>query len=173
MARPDASICRDFQRLTLQSKTFGMAPGGPTKMGFSIKATATYTPRGNVGQFIAKVAQANREALRDVGAIVLLEAQAIVPVDTGELRDSGKVEVRETAKGAVADVIFDAAHASYVEFGTGIAGASSPGAGPVPYNPNWPGMPAQPFLRPAIDTLKANGELLGEYALKMRGSIQS
>lgn len=142
-------------------------------MGFSIKATATYTPRGNVGQFIAKVAQANREALRDVGAIVLLEAQAIVPVDTGELRDSGKVEVRETAKGAVADVIFAAGHASYIEYGTGIAGSISAGAGPVPYSPTWAGMPARPYLRPALDQVRASGELLGEYVLQMRGNLQS
>lgn len=140
-------------------------------MGFAIKATASFTPRGSAGQFIAKVAQANSSAVRDVGQIVLLEAQALVPVDTGELRDSGRVEVRETAKGAAADVIFGADHASYVEFGTGIAGANSPGAGDVPYNPSWPGMPAQPYLRPAMDNLRRSGELLGEYALRMRENI--
>ncbi len=140
---------------------------------FNIRATATFTPRGNVGQFISSViAPANLAALADVAAIVLLEAQAIVPVDTGELRDSGHVDVRETAASAVADVIFDAGHAAYVEYGTGIAGASSPGAGPYPYSATWPGMRAQPYLRPALDNMRRSGELLGEYALRMRERIK-
>ena len=38
-----------------------------------------------------------------------------------------------------------------VELGTGVRGASSPGAGPGPYKLSWPGMAARPYLRPAWD----------------------
>lgn len=91
------------------------------------------------------------------GAAVLDEALAIVPVDTGELRSSGHVEV--TAAGSIgaasAKVIFDADHAAFNEYGTGQRGAASPGAGAGPYDPNWPGMPATPYLRPALDSARS------------------
>jgi hypothetical protein len=64
------------------------------------------------------------------------------------------VVVRETGSTVVADVIFDSGHAAYVEYGTGIRGAESAGAGPYPYSPTWAGMPAQPYLRPALDIAK-------------------
>lgn len=133
----------------------------------NIRATAAWTPRGDFGQFIAaNVSPAVLEATRDAGMVVLVEAQAIVPVDTGELRGSGRVEVSETGSSAVAQVIFDADHAAFVEYGTGVRGSQSPGAGPYPYNPQWPGMPAQPYLRPALDASRP--EMIGEYALRMR-----
>lgn len=138
-------------------------------MGFSIRATATYTPRDAAGRFVRDVlAPANMGATLDVGEIVLAEAKVIVPVRTGELRDSGHVKGRETPGTCVADVVFDAPHAAYVEYGTGIVGASSPGAGPYPYSPTWKGMAAQPYLRPALDLVRQSGELLGQFALKMR-----
>jgi HK97 gp10 family phage protein len=121
----------------------------------NLRATATYTPRGNMGQFIAAKVTPGALAGAEASAnLVLEEAKVLVPVDTGELRESGRVETRETGKTAVADVEFTAEHASYVEFGTGIAGAGSAGAGPYSYNMSWPGMPAQPYLRPALDTVR-------------------
>lgn len=88
--------------------------------------------------------------------IVLEEAEAIVPVDTGELRESGHVEM-VTSGGAQpsAAVVFDSEHAAYVEYGTGVRGAASAGAGEGPYDPDWPGMAAEPYLRPALDTSRA------------------
>jgi hypothetical protein len=49
-----------------------------------------------------------------------------------------------------------------VEFGTGRRGASSAGAGPYSYDPNWPGMVAQPYMRPALDT--ARPQILAAFA---------
>ncbi len=135
--------------------------------GFQIHATAQFTPRNDLGRFIAdRITPFVRQATLDAGRIVLAEAQAIVPVDTGELKDSGQVTLRETDVSIIADVEFTSGHAAYVEFGTGIRGSESPGAGPYDYDPNWPGMPAQPYLRPALDT--ARPEMLGEYALRLR-----
>ena len=98
--------------------------------------------------------------------MVLVEAQAIVPVDTGELRDSGHVEMQDTDASIVADVIFDAPHSAFVEFGTGILGASSAGAGPFAYDPSWPGMTARPYLLPALEASKP--DMAGVVALRMR-----
>jgi HK97 gp10 family phage protein len=99
----------------------------------------------------AILAQATRLSVEQGAAIVLEEAEAIVPVDTGELRESGHVEIVSPTSAAV---VFDSEHAAYVEYGTGRRGAASPGAGAGPYDPNWPGMVAQPFLRPALDTAR-------------------
>ena len=99
--------------------------------------------------------QAARLSVEQGAGIVLEEAEAIVPVDTGELRESGHVEMVETSgPKPSAAVVFDSDHAAYVEYGTGVRGAASPGAGDGPYDPNWPGMPAQPYLRPALDTAR-------------------
>ena len=65
------------------------------------------------------------------GAQVILDgALDRVPVDTGELYDSGHLEVQSDD----VLVVFSAPHASYVEFGI--------------RNPNYP---VQPYLRPALD----------------------
>lgn len=108
-------------------------------------------------------ATANRLSVEQAGEAVLGEAVSLVAVDTGELQSSGHVEV--TAAGSLgqasAHVIFDSDHAGYVEFGTGIRGSASPGAGDGPYDPNWPGMPAQPYLRPALDNPR--GEVQGIF----------
>lgn len=133
----------------------------------NVRATSTYTPRNDIGQFIAtNVTPAVRDAAQAAGDLVLARAVELVPVDTGELRDSGHVVVTETERSVVASVIFDADHAGYVEYGTGIRGANSAGAGPYPYNPTWPGMPAQPYLRPAA--LGSNDEILNEFSTRIR-----
>lgn len=120
-----------------------------------IRATVTSTPRGDSGRFIAgRVTPAVRAAVDAAAKFVLQEAQAIVPVDTGELRDSGKTVIVEQDKRIVGHVVFTAEHAGYCEWGTGIRGASSPGAGPYNYSTTWPGMPARPYLRPALDSAR-------------------
>lgn len=97
---------------------------------------------------------ANRLSVEQSAEVILEEAEAIVPVDTGELRESGHTEIEVNGAEATGYVVFDSDHAAYVEFGTGQRGAASPGAGDGPYDPNWPGMVAQPYLRPALDTAR-------------------
>lgn len=85
-------------------------------------------------------------------AIALGNTQLLVPVDTGELKASGSATPPEWVGTTVtAYVQYSAAHSAFVEWGTGVRGASSPGAGPWNYDVNWPGMPAQPYLRPGLD----------------------
>lgn len=85
-------------------------------------------------------------ATREGAEIVKDEAQAIAPVDTGELRDSIHVE----EDGDNASVVADAPHAVFVEYGT--------------YK-----MSAQPFMAPAAHNTK--GAVAQAEAEKVRQEI--
>jgi HK97 gp10 family phage protein len=91
------------------------------------------------------------------------EARALVPVDTGELRDSiQKDPIVDDGELVIATVSATANHSAYIEFGTGKRGAESPGADlRHRYTLSWPGMVAQPYLRPALDS--ARGKVLEEF----------
>ena len=121
----------------------------------SIKATARFTPRAGSGQFVkVRITPAAVASVQAGCQMIFDRSQELVPVDTGELKASGKVVITEGEATVSGKVIYDANHAAYVEFGTGIRGESSAGAGQGPYDPNWMGMPAQPFLRPAYEEAK-------------------
>lgn len=112
---------------------------------------SVYQPREG-GRFVtAKVVEGIRNGIQEWTGNVLDTARQLVPVDTGELKESGRVTVAETGKTVAAAVSFDADHAMFVEFGTGVRGAASAGAGDGPYSTTWKGMPAQPYLRPAFE----------------------
>lgn len=116
----------------------------------NFKASASFTGL-NIAVAEAAFRAANRLSVEQSAEVVLEEAEAIVAVDTGELRDSGHIEVVSDSSAAV---VFDSDHAAFVEYGTGQRGAASPGAGEGPYSTSWPGMVAQPYLRPALDTAR-------------------
>lgn len=107
------------------------------------------------GRFIQNViTDAVREGALELGEAILARAEELVPVDTGELRASGSVTATEDGRTLYVSVDFSAPHAPFVEFGTGIRGAMSAGADPdLPYNMNWPGMAAQPYLRTAWEEM--------------------
>lgn len=120
-----------------------------------LKATARYTPRAGSGQFVkAVITPAATASVKASCQMIFDRSQELVAVRTGELKASGKVVIEEGEATVSGKVVYDNGHAGYVEFGTGIAGASSPGAGSFPYDPEWPGMVAQPFLRPAYEESK-------------------
>lgn len=120
-----------------------------------LTATATFTPRITSQALIqGSIKPALMKGADMIGQLVEDEAKSICPVKTGRLRSSITHIVQDDSTGVVTYVFATAPYAAYVEYGTGIAGAGSPGAGPYPYSPTWPGMPAQPFLRPAIDSAR-------------------
>ena len=90
------------------------------------------------------------------------ESQNLVPVDTGELKDSGSYAVEWAGHAVKGKVSYSAGHAAFVCFGTGIRGSASAGAGPFPYSTTWPGMVAQPYIRPALDSQR--GAILAAFA---------
>ena len=136
-----------------------------------LKATATFKPRGDLGRYVeAHITPAVVASVKASVKLIENAAKAKAPVDTGALRDSITSSVDESGKTVVGQVGPNVHYAMYVEFGTGIRGAASPGAGAGPYNPSWPGMPAQPYMRPAIDENRdAVKELFkGEISLALR-----
>lgn len=96
------------------------------------------------------------KALKDITHEVALEverrAKLLAPVDTGRLRAS--IEAGADDEGAF--VKAGTEYAAYMEFGTGQAGSSTD-PGPTPdwyqHGPS-PGVPAQPFLRPAVESMR-------------------
>ncbi len=118
-------------------------------------AKAVYRPRTTLGQFMETVITPGVRASVQAACQSIFDAsQVLVAVDTGELKASGSIQIDDSGKTVVGRVVYTAGHAEYVEFGTGERGAASAGAGAGPYKPEWPGMPAQPYLRPAYDQVK-------------------
>ena len=117
-----------------------------------ISATATFRPRNDAGRFVqARISPAVTASVQAACELIQDTAKNYAPVDTGALRESIVVDVKETGSTVKGTVSVGVPYAAYVEFGTGRRGESSPGAGEGPYDPNWAGMPAQPYMRPAVD----------------------
>ena len=120
-----------------------------------LSATTRWAPRADLGRFVeVKINPAARTAVEQSNAIVVAEAKRLCPVDTGELQNSIMSSVTEADKTIVGEIAATAPYAVYVEYGTGIRGAGSAGAGPGPYSATWAGMVAQPFMRPALDAAR-------------------
>jgi HK97 gp10 family phage protein len=124
-----------------------------------------------VEQSLEKIYIVNQKLNTHIGSIAAAReirdlAKDLAPVKTGHLRDS--IRAWETNSGATvtaggvsnAGRLLDGDTASanvdyavYQEFGTGQRGAASPGHGQGPYG-DFPGFPAQPYMRPAIQMEK-------------------
>jgi HK97 gp10 family phage protein len=119
-----------------------------------ISAKATFVPRNDLGQFVeVRVTPAVRMGGDEVAERLEQRQKDLCPVRSGELRDSITTTVQQLPRTIRWSVGPNKEYAEYVEFGTGIRGEASPGAGDGPYNPAWPGMPAQPYVRPAYDEI--------------------
>ena len=128
-----------------------------------IAATAVFTPSGDLHRFIDVYVQVKLfPKVQRAQAVVVEEAKAICPVDTGDLRDSIVARaIRDEGQRIIGPVAATMPYAAFVEFGTGRRGAESAGAGPFQYSMSWPGMAAQPYLRPALDVARAS--VLAEF----------
>lgn len=116
-----------------------------------IYSTANFVPGDGRG-VIVRISGNLQRVVEHGQAIVKQEAEALVPVDTGELFLSiSAPPVVDTGELIIGEVVASAPHAGFLEFGTGIRGASSINAGPYPYNMDWLGINPQPYLRPALD----------------------
>lgn len=116
----------------------------------NFKAQSTFTP-GNLAAIEALLVPRLIAAVGNAANTVADEARTLAPVDTGELRDSIGTTVAWEGQQVTGSIQATSPHAAFNEFGTGIRGAESAGAGDVSYDPAWPGMPATPFMRPALD----------------------
>lgn len=136
-------------------------------------ATSIFRPNPSVKD---KILNGVSRGVSAVAQLVEQEAKAGVAVATGDLRDSIRalpVEQDRDLAGAgnaiTAVVEAGTDHAFFVEYGTGLRGMESAGAGPGPYDPNWPGMVAQPYMRPALDTVR--GEALATMASEVSSEL--
>ncbi len=141
-----------------------------------IAATATFTPNGDMHRFVDLYVQVVLFAkVQHSQEIVVEEAKAACPVDTGELQSSIMAgEITNEGQRIVGPVVASAPHAAFLEFGTGLRGVGTypyplpqenvPRTGNWQYdyrNVGWVGMPSQSFLRPALDTARA--QVLAEF----------
>jgi len=136
-----------------------------------LQATAQFKPRGDLGRYVeVHITPAVRSAVEKSLKLIESSAKAKAPVDTGALRDSITSSIDDSGKTIVGQVGPHVPYAAYLEFGTGIAGAGSAGAGPGPYSSTWPGMIARPYMRPAIDENRTTVKDLfrGELSLALR-----
>lgn len=83
------------------------------------------------------------------------DAKGLAPVgETGDLRNSIKAQVTEERGKVIGEISTNLEYAPYVEFGTGQRGQASPAPpkydGELDYRKDWKGMPAQPFMYPAV-----------------------
>ena len=106
------------------------------------------------------------------GKFVEDDAKLNCPVDMGDLVQSIQHETK-AAGGSIRSTIYtNSDHAAYVEFGTGQCGEGTYDNSNVSlaYNQDWVGMPAQPYLYPA---LKDNETQLKAYiANQLRKEIK-
>lgn len=121
----------------------------------NFKASAVFKPM-NVQAMVARSGKAVRLSCEQSAEAVLETAESLVNVDTGALRESGHSLTTKTETGFIGEVIFPRTYARYVEEGTGQRGEESPGAGPGPFSPDWPGMPANPYARDALQIEKVH-----------------
>lgn len=71
-----------------------------------------------IGKFERKILDEIRKIVYETAEIFAATAKALVPVDTGRLRDS--VEVRYMNKGLTAHIIVGAEYGIWINYGTGI-----------------------------------------------------
>lgn len=118
-----------------------------------IGASAKFVPNGNPAAFCEQFLRAPvTKAVTDGCTLVLNVAKEYCPVDTGALRDSIDSSVEDAPNGVNGTVFAGMFYAPYVEFGTGRKGDPS---APYAHVETWPGMVAQPYMRPAFDENKA------------------
>ena len=129
----------------------------------SIKGIDTLTQRFN------KIANMElREAMNKATQLVHGQAKALAPADTGILRNSIHMQVKDTGKSLEGRVYTNVEYAPYVEFGTGIKGNGTypyqvEGLNLVYKNKGWAyfdedkgewiytkGQKAQPYMYPAL-----------------------
>lgn len=107
------------------------------------------------------------------------DAKDLCPVDRGELRDSIHSETKQESGVIKGTCGTNKEYAAYQEYGTGQRGAESPSPPKGPgasYREDWTGIPAQPYLYPALiqnkETVKDFcTEELNEAIRKLGGSV--
>jgi len=118
-------------------------------------ATVTIKNVDRLIQRLNKMANMELEdTVKKATTLVHGQAKALAPVDTGNLAGSIRMEVKKKDQSIEGRVFTNVQYAPYVEFGTGVKGN---GSYPyeveglkLTYHESWGGMPAQPYMYPAL-----------------------
>lgn len=117
----------------------------------NISATGRFIPAASSSAIAGLVRAAATRAVAATGDQVYRQSQILVPVDTGALMDSGKLEMIE-GDNPTAEISYNTGYEAYVEFGTRF-------------------MAAQPYLRPALDA--SHGLLLDNTFSEIKGALSA
>ncbi len=103
------------------------------------------------------------------------EAKMLAPVDLGDLRNSIFTKTVKKAKRIQGIVYTNSDHAAYMEFGTGQRGSASlsPPKDPdskISYREDWAGVPAQPYMYPALKNQEA--QVIENIKTDLRAAIR-
>lgn len=123
----------------------------------------------NAGEVLAAFQSQVARALEQCGMLGESGAKEMAPVDTGNLRNS----ITHTVAGDTAYIGTNSKYGAYVEFGTG-SGCTLGGGRNTPWRyqdarGNWhttTGQPAQPYLKPGVESHQAEYKTLIESILK-------
>jgi len=101
--------------------------------------------------------EAARACAEDIARRAAARAEELAPEGSGprrgkRLKSSFSSFIEEEGERITGVARVENPHAAFVEFGTGRRGAAT-GAGGS-YDPDWPGMAAQPYMQPAADEMR-------------------
>ena len=131
-----------------------------------LSVTSQFAARSAIGQFAKivmspRVAQATQESCELVQTI----AKSYCPVDTGALTASIAISQPNEGDASITQSVAPGMfYAPYVEYGTGRRGDPS---APYAHVMSWPGMHAQPYMRPALD--EARGQVKDIFLRQLGG----
>ena len=131
---------------------------------------------GKLDEIEARILNGIRPRTMKNAKKITARARMLAPVN--KLSGGGKLregiinrEVQSPFGEAEIDTVATAPYSVYVELGTGIRGAASPSPPKSPadvsYRADWPGMQAQPFMYPALSSLK--DEIVNDFANLLKG----
>lgn len=112
--------------------------------------TSQFAARNAIGRF-AQVVMSPRvtQACQESCELIQSIAKGYCPVDTGALQESITISQPNEGDASITQSVAPGMfYASYVEYGTGRRGDPS---APYAHVQSWPGMRAQPYMRPALD----------------------
>lgn len=120
------------------------------KNGFAVLGARMSAMGGEIEAALAKVIAETAQAAME-------DARETAPVGTGIRREPRLVDsFSYECAGLRGEMKVVNPHAAYVEFGTGVRGAQSMNAASGGrYDPDWPGMAAQPYMYPAAQRARA------------------
>lgn len=122
------------------------------------KGTRIEVIRNDLPRIAGEVDRDAEAAVRETTTFIHSEMAANAPIGpTGNLAGGNDMEVTRTADGWKGEVWNVMDYASYVNYGTGSRGASSPvpdRPAEITYTGSWLGMPARPFASQAAADAK-------------------